>query len=183
MKRGLFLVAMALVAISAACGPGAARPVGSDAKATRGPTMSPVKDPKLVVGEKATTTKDGNTLIVLSYGSPVSLGDEEPERDSEFSVIKAEACASGSSGEDAMYVGSNAFTLRLPGGESVQPEGFLADAKVEQPNLQTMDPLPGECATGFVTFQTPRDERPELVVFKERFVLQPAIAWKVPSRR
>jgi hypothetical protein len=46
-----------------------------------------------------------------------------------------------------------------------------------------MNPLPGECGSGFVTFQTPTGERPELVLYEEQFVLENTIAWKVPEKR
>lgn len=146
-------------------------------------TASPPKDPGLVVGDEAITTEDGNTLTVLSYESPRSVDGARPDRGSEFSVVEVEGCASRSSGEDLMHVGSGAFTLRLPGGGIVRPEDPPDDPHVKQPNLLTMDPGPGECTSGFATFQTPRGTRPNLVVFEEEFVLESAIAWKVPDER
>jgi len=65
----------------------------------------------------------------------------------------------------------------------LQPEEFGEDAKVKEPALQSMNPLPGECGRGFVTFQTPTGERPELVLYEEQFVLEDTIAWKVPEKR
>ncbi|MBA3794370.1 MAG: hypothetical protein H0X19_09590, partial [Rubrobacter sp.] len=46
-----------------------------------------------------------------------------------------------------------------------------------------MNPGPGECGRGFVTFQTPTGERPDLVLYDEQFVLKSTIAWKVPEKR
>jgi hypothetical protein len=180
MERGLVLIALALISLSA-CAPGTASPTGSGAEATRMLTASPPKDPGLVVGDEVTTTEDGNTLTVLSYESPRSVGGARPDRGSAFSVVEVEGCAGRSSAEDLMHVGSGAFTLRLPDGDSVQPEDPPDDAHVKQPDLRTMDPGPGTCTSGFVTFQTPRGARPDLVVFEEEYVLESAIAWKIPD--
>ena len=73
--------------------------------------------------------------------------------------------------------------LRLPDGTRLLPEGLEEGTKVKEPALQSMNPLPGECGRGSVTFQTPRDERPEIVLYEEQFVLKDTIAWKVPKKR
>jgi len=55
---------------------------------------------------------------------------------------------------------------------------------VKEAVLETMDPVPGQCERGFIVIQTPRGERPELVVFEEQFKaereVQP-IRWAVPD--
>lgn len=181
MKPGIVLIALALVSISASCGLGAADQVESKAETQHKFTVSGVRNPTLVVGDTATTTKGGNTLTVLSYESPLSVKGAKPDPDSEFSAIEVKGCDGPSSGRDLMAVGPNAFTLRFRDGISVQPEGFGEEMEVKQPDLRTMNPSPGGCETGFVTFQTPRGEKPELVVFDEQFVLKSAIAWKVPA--
>ena len=63
------------------------------------------------------------------------------------------------------------------------PEGFGGEAKVKEPALRGMNPLPGECDRGFVTFQTPRGARPGLVLYEEQFVDKATVAWKVPDAR
>ena len=82
-----------------------------------------------------------------------------------------------------MHIGPGAFALRLQDGTVLQPEEFGEGAKVKEPALQSMNPLPGECGRGFVTFQTPTGERPALVLYEEQFVLENTIAWKVPEKR
>lgn len=183
MKLGLALVALALVSISAACGPGTVGTVESDAQAKHKVTVSTIKDPRLVVGDTATTTEEGSTLIVLSYESPLSVEGAKPDPGSVFSAIEVRGCDGPSSGRDLMSVGPNAFTLRLPDGTRVQPEGFGEEMEVREPALRSMNPPPSGCDRGFVTFQIPRDEKPELVVFDEQFVLKSAVAWKVPAGR
>lgn len=177
MKYKLVILVAALVCVCAACSPDTA---GSDAEAADKVTASPPGHPSLVVGSVATTTEAGNKLTVISYRAPISLEGASPDPGSEFSVIEVEGCASSSSGRDLMHVGPTAFSLRLPDGTSVKPEVFAdADATVKEPALQTMDPKPGTCDRGFVTFQTPRGASPELVVFEEQFVDATDLAWRV----
>lgn len=86
MKFGLVLVALAVVSVSAACGPATAGSGKSEAEHKF--TVSEVKDPKLVLGDTATTTEEGNTLTVLSYETPLSLKGAEPDPGSAFSAIE-----------------------------------------------------------------------------------------------
>lgn len=134
-----------------------------------------------MVGDTVVTTKDGNELAVLSYESPVLVEGAKPEPGFEYSVIQVEGCASRSSGRDAMHIGSNGFTLRLPKSGDTHAERFGQDAKVKQPTLEMMDAPPGSRDKGFVTFQTPKSERADLVLFEEQFVLKSVIAWKVTA--
>ncbi len=56
--------------------------------------------------------------------------------------------------------------------------------EVKEAVLETMDPVPGQREYGFVVFQPPRGERPELVVFEEQFKAErevPPIKWAVPD--
>lgn len=182
MKHVLVLVTLALVSLSAACDTSTAASTGSDADEKRKITASPAKDPRLVLGDTATTASNGTTLAVLSYESPVTV-DAEPDRGFEFSGIEVKGCAGPDSENSLMHIGPGAFVLRMPDGASLQPEEFGEKAKVREPALQSMNPLPGECGRGFVTFQTPTGERPELVLYDEQFVLKSTIAWKVPEKR
>ncbi len=187
MRRGFVLVMLALVSMSAACGPGTADSAEPDTATEKAPkpTMSTAENPKLTVGDTAITTESGNKLTVHSYESPLSLEGSKPDPGFEFSAIDVEGCASQSSGDDLMHVGPNAFTLRLPDGTRIMPEAFtMPDAKVEDPALHTMDAGPGECDRGFVTFQTPRGQRPELVIFGEQFMgTHPDLAWEIPDEQ
>lgn len=180
MRRGLVLILLMLASLSAACG---INPVSSTESETIKLTNSPVENPKLALGDTATTTEDGNTLTVLSYESSLSVEGAKPEPGSEFSAIEVEGCAASSSGEDLMHIGPAAFTLRLSdGGPDVKPEIFGdKETIVKEPALHTTDPPPGSCNRGFVTFQTPRGTRPDLVSFEEQFVMEEPVAWKVPS--
>ena len=187
MRRGFVLVTLVLVSMLAACGPstaGSSEPDTAKEKAPK-PTMSTAENPKLTVGETAITTEAGNKLTVHSYESPLSPKGSKPNPGFEFSAIDVEGCASPTSARDLMHIGPVAFTLQMPDGARVMPEVFgNKDAEVKEPALQTMDPGPGTCERGFVTYQTPRDERPELVIFKEQFVTNvPDIAWKIPDER
>ncbi len=82
-----------------------------------------------------------------------------------------------------MHVGSPAFVLQMPGGDRILPVKEAQETGVTEAVLETMDPVPGQCARGFVVFQTPRDERPEFVVFEEQFKAEreaPPIRWVGP---
>lgn len=167
MKRGLFLVSLLLVSTLGACGPADGGTAEAGPKTAGEPASSGTENAGLVVGDTATTTEDGNTLTVFSYESPLSPeGSAEPRPGFEFSAIEAEGCASSSSGRDLMHVGSTAFVLRMPDGDRVMPTTDAREVGVKEPVLETMDPVPGQCARGFVVFQTPRGERPESVVFE-----------------
>ena len=184
MKRGFVLLALLmLTSISAACGSGAVGSVDPDgtAEATREAAIT-AENPELVVGDQAVTNESGNKLTVYSYESPITLRGREPDPGFEFSAIDAEACNGPSEGRDLMQVGPNAFVLRLPDGTRVKPEVFAdADAEVKQPALQNME-VRGACDRGFVTFQTPRGERPDLVIFEESFSTEAQpIEWTIPD--
>ena len=183
MRYVLVLIALALVSLSAACGPSGAATAGSDADGKHKVTSSPAKDPTLVLGDTATTADNGTTLAVLSYESPVTVKGAKPDRGFGFSGIEVKGCAGPDSENSLMHIGPGAFALRLQDGAVLQPEEFGEGAKVKEPALQSMNPLPGECGSGFVTFQTPTGERPELVLYNEQFVLKNTIAWKVPEKR
>ena len=183
MKHVLVLVALALVSLSAACGPESAASAGADADEKHKVTASPVEDPTLVVGDTATTAGNGTTLAVLSYESPTTVKSAKPERGHEFSGIEVKGCAGESSENSLMQIGPGAFVLRLADGTRLPPEGLGDGEKVKEPALQSMNPLPGECDRGFVTFQTPLGERPEFLLYDEEFVLKNTIAWKVPQGR
>ncbi len=183
MKYVLVLITLALVSLSAACGSSTAATAGSDADGKRKVTSSPAKDPRLVLGDTATTADNGTTLTVLSYESPVTVKGAKPDRGFGFSGIEVKGCAGPDSENSLMHIGPGAFALRLQDGSRLPPEEFGEDAKVKEPALQSMNPLPGECGRGFVTFQTPAGERPELVLYDEQFVLESTITWKVPEKR
>lgn len=183
MKHVLVLITLALVSLSAACGPPNAATAGSDADGKRKVTSSPAETPTLVLGDTATTADNGTTLAVLSYESPVAVKGAKPDRGFEFSGVEVKGCAGPDSENSLMHIGPGAFALRMPDGARLQPEKFGEDAKVKEPALQSMNPLPGECGRGFVTFQTPTAERPELVLYDEQFVLEDTIAWKVLEKR
>ena len=183
MRYVLVLISLALVSLSAACGPTNAATAGSDADGKRKVTSPPAKDPTLVLGDTATTADNGTTLAVLSYESPVTVKGAKPDRGFAFSGIEVKGCAGPDSENSLMHIGPGAFALQLQDGSRLPPEEFGGDAKVKEPALQSMNPLPGECGRGFVTFQTPTGERPELVLYEEQFVLEDTIAWKVPEKR
>ena len=182
MKHVLMLVTLALVSLSAACDTGTAASTGSGPDEKRRVTSSPAQNPQLIVGDTATTASNGTTLAVLSYESPTTVEGAEPERGHEFSGLEVKGCAGPNSENSLMQIGPGAFALRLPDGTRLLPEGLGDGEEVKEPALQSMNPLPGECDRGFVTFQTPRDERPDLVLYDEEFVLKNSIAWKVPEK-
>lgn len=183
MRHGLVLVVLALALQAAACGSGAA--AGDSGGGVVGPkvTVSPPEDPRLVVGDGATTSSNGTTLAVLSYEAPLRVEGARPERGFEYAGIEVKGCAGPDSEQSLMHLGPDAFVLRMTGGLRVHPEGFADEAKVKEPALQGMNPLPGECDRGFVTFQTRRGGRPDLVLYEEQFVDKAAIAWELPAPR
>ena len=183
--RGLVLILLSLASLSVACGINTVSSTESETEEAKKPTVSPVENPRLVVGDTAIATDDGNTLVVRSYESSLSVKGAKPEPGSEFSAIDVEGCAVTSSGRDLMAIGPDAFTLRLQDGTRVKPEVFSdQDAPVKEPALQTMHTGGATCPQGFVTFQVPRGEKPDLIVFEEPFVSEMSvIAWKVPNER
>ena len=176
MKRVLVLAALAVML--AACGPGPASAGSEDEKVRV--TSSPASNPQLILGDEATTADNGTTLTVRSYESPWTVEDASPERGFEFSGVEVGGCAGPNSENSLMQIGPGAFTLRMPDGTTVLPED---GSGVKKPALQSMNPLAGECGRGFVTFQTPRGERPDLVLYDEELALKKTIAWKVPEGR
>lgn len=183
MKRGSVLVVLVLVSILSACG----GPVGQDSASgtTRKLTVSPAENPSLVVGDAATITESGNMLTVHSYAvSVASMESLQPEAGFEFTTIEAEGCSSLSSGDDAMTITPNAFTLKLADGTVVLPEtveGRYMAAR--EPALQTMDPEPGSCSRGFITYQTPRHEKPEIVTFEDTLTTEmSAVSWRISDK-
>lgn len=185
-RLGLVLVVLLLASVLTACDPGPVNEVGADPKPAKKPTHSPVDSPRLVVGDTAVLEESLQTeLTVYSYESPLSsMGNAKPEPGFEFSAAEVEGCASLSSSGDPMIITPNAFTLRLPGGDTVLPEEITGEGPVERkPVLQSMDPSPGECERGYVIYETPRGEKAELVVFEDTLTETQAIAWKVPDAR
>lgn len=175
----LILATLALATLLAGCDTNAAASAGS-ADERRKVTVSPEKDPRLVLGDEATTADNGTTLAVLSYESPTTVKGAKPEKGHEFSGIEVKGCAGPDSENSLMHIGPDAFVLRMPDGAGVLPEG---GSRAKEPALESMNPLAGECDRGYVTFQTPTGERPELVLYDEQFVLENTIAWKVPTKR
>ena len=114
--------------------------------------------------------------------SPAGVKGATPEQGHEFAAVEVKGCAGPDSENSLMHISPGAFVLRMPDGTRLLPEGAEEGTKVKEPALQSMNPLPGECDRGFVTFQTPRDERPELLIYDEEFVLKNSIAWKVPEK-
>ncbi len=184
MKHWLVLVSLLLVPVLGGCSFAGGSTV-SGTETTEASSRLATENAELVVGDTATTTKDGNTLTVFSYESPLtSTNSPGPGPDSEFSAIEVEGCASSSSGRDLMHVGSPAFVLQMPDGDRILPVKEAQETGVKEAVLETMDPVPGQCERGFVVFQTPRGERPELVVFEEQFKAEreaPPIRWTVPN--
>ena len=174
------LVLIALASLLAACGPETTASAGPEEK--QKVTASPIKDPNLVVGDTAPPAGNGTTLAVLSYRSLSAAGGAKPDKGFEFSGIEVKGCAGPNSENSLMHIGPDAFSLRLSGGALVLPEHGGGKAKIREPILRAMNPLPGECGRGFVAFQTPRGERPEIVLYEEQFVLKDTIAWRVPQK-
>jgi len=188
MKREVILVVLASLSLSACGDAGVGEPVGQSAatETAHKVTVSMAEDPKLAVGDTATITESGNKLTVHSYESSLtSKGSSKPDSGFEFSAIEAEGCADSSSGKDQMAISPNAFILRLADGTPVRPTAFYGEgAAVRKPALMTMDPEPGTCTRGFITYQTPRDERPKIITFEDPFTTDaPGISWEIPDQQ
>lgn len=188
MKHVLVLLALLLVLILGACGPGGG---GSgetpEVKATEkvpgseGPRGTGKGAIALDIGETATTTKAGNMLTVHSYESSLRpAGSSRPEPGYEFSAIEAEGCASLATENYRMFVGPSGFALHMPDGTHLQPDVRMEDMTVREPALMSAEPGLGECRRGFVVFQTPEGERPELVTFEDPLTTEtPVVMWKL----
>lgn len=185
MKLGLSLIA--LVFFAASCGsvgdavgeaavPGSASP---DLETT-GSSVPEGRD--FALGDKVTVTPDGNTLVVLRYESPLNPAGSAP--DSELSAIEVEGCAGPQATSGGMQVGSASFALSLPDGGRIAPLS-PAEAKetgLEEPVLETMDPVPNGCERGLVIFRVPKGERPEAVAFKDSLSTDTTpVTWSVPK--
>ena len=75
MKYVLVLITLALVSLSAACGPSNAARAGSDADGNHKVTSSPAKDPRLVLGQRISParprhgfTLQTNVYLVVTIG-------------------------------------------------------------------------------------------------------------------
>ncbi len=186
LHLGLIPIVLLLASILMACDPGPVNEVGAEAETAKKPTHSPVESPRLVVGDTAVLEESSQTeLTVYSYESPLPpRGPEEPEPGFEFSAAEVEGCASLASLRDPMIITPSAFTLRLPGGDTVLPEEITGEGPGgRKPVLQSMDPSPGECERGYVIYETPKDETASLVVFEDTLTETQAIAWKVSDTR
>lgn len=188
MKYGLVLFALVLVPLLGACGSrsgGSSEPpevkVTEKVPGSEGSRGSGKGVIELDIGETATTTKAGNMLTVLSYESPVSsAGSSRPRPGFEFSVIEAEGCASRATENYRMFVGPSGFALQTSDGTRLQPDVRMEDMAVKEPALMNTEPGLGECRRGFVVFQTPEGERPELVAFEDPLTTEtPVIRWKL----
>ena len=190
MKRGLVLLALVMVPMLGACGPG----IGGSAETTaakvtekvpgsEGPEGTRKGTIALAVGETATTTKAGNMLTVHSYESPVApAGSSRPEPGHEFSAVEAEGCASQATENYRMVVGPSGFALEMPDGARLRPDVRMENMTVKEPALMSAEPGLGECRRGFDVFQTPEGERPELVIFEDPLTTEtPVVTWKVPT--
>lgn len=177
----LGLIVLLLASVLMACDPGPVEEVGADPKPAKKPTHSPVESPRLVVGDSAILGETQTELTVFSYETSLpSTGDTKPEPGFEFSAAEVAGCASSSSSGDPMIITPNAFSLRLPNGDTVLPEEIEGKGPGERkPVLMSMDPSPGECERGYVVFETPKGEGADLVVFEDTLTATRAIAWKV----
>jgi hypothetical protein len=187
---GRVLVLVVLVLVFGACGPAGG---GDQAEtvtviktvpADEGSGRAKEEGPELALGETFTTSGAGNEVTVLSYESPLTpAGSSRPDPGFEFSAVEVEGCASRDPDNYRMMVGPASFSLQMPDGARVQPETGGDVARVTERALVTMEPVLGGCESGFVVFQTPEGERPEIVLFEDQFTTTDSMSagWTIPD--
>ncbi len=187
---GRVLVLVVLVLVFGACGPAGG---GDQAEtvtviktvpADEGSGRAKEEGPELALGETFATSGAGNEVTVLSYESPLTpAGSSRPDPGFEFSAVEVEGCASRDPDNYRMMVGPASFSLQMPDGARVQPETGGDVARVTERALVTMEPVLGGCESGFVVFQTPEGERPEIVLFEDQFTTTDSMSagWTIPD--
>jgi hypothetical protein len=187
---GRVLVLVVLVLVFGACGPAGG---GDQAEtvtviktvpADEGSGRAKEEGPELALGETFTTSGAGNEVTVLSYESPLTpAGSSRPDPGFEFSAVEVEGCASRDPDNYRMMVGPASFSLQMPDGARVQPETGGDVVRVTERALVTMEPVLGGCESGFVVFQTPEGERPEIVLFEDQFTTTDSMSagWTIPD--
>jgi Domain of unknown function (DUF4352) len=122
------------------------------------------------MGETATLAS-GDQVTVYSYTSSVAPPNQfsTPKPGNEFSVIDAEACA----GNASMSINPQSFGLQMPDNSRLDP----AFTSAVEPRLNLSNLAPGDCARGYVTFETPQGQAPDFVLFEQSNA--PPVKWSV----
>lgn len=136
------------------------------------PTPTPTAPKDFPIGYKA-TYDDGTTVQVFTaepYQSPDQF--EQPQTDNRFFTTDVQECA----GASAKNVSANPFdwTLQMPDNTRID-SGIGA----RKPALNSTDLAPGDCARGWVTFETPAKVMPHFVIFATPPYLR--ARWIVPA--
>jgi hypothetical protein len=120
--------------------------------------------PPLRIGENG-TTRDGNTIRVLSYQQPVAGTVLEAGAGQEFAAVEAEVCAGRRS---VPRVSPDSFKVELTDGSR---RGRIYFGPKEPQLADTSLPT-GQCARGWISFEVPEGKRPAFVVFQGSSVIR-----------
>lgn len=120
--------------------------------------------PPLRIGDDG-TTRDGNTVRVLTYQQPVAGTVLEAGAGDEFAAVEAEICAGRRA---APRVSPDSFKVELSDG-SRRGRSYFGP---KEPELADTSLPSGQCARGWISFEVPEGKRPAFVVFQGSTVLR-----------
>jgi hypothetical protein len=175
----VLLIAAVLVGVNIGRETSSTAPTESEQKTTQAAKPKPdttkakaasKTSPEVAVGETATLA-DGATVTVYSYTPSVPPSNQfsKPKSGNEFSVIDAETCA----GNAAMSLNPQSFGLQMPDNSRLDP----AFSSAVEPRLNLTNLGTGDCARGYVTFETPQGQTPSFVLFEQPNA--PPVKWAV----
>lgn len=124
------------------------------------------------MGYKATYS-DGTTVQVYTaetFQSPDQY--EQPKAGNRFFTIDTEECA----GAKSENVSSNPFNYALQMPDNTRVEAGIS---AREPALHSAQLAPGDCVRGWVTFEIPKDAKPNFVIFATGLYLR--ARWIVPA--
>jgi hypothetical protein len=132
---------------------------------------APKTSPQVAMGETATLANGDHQVTVYSYTSSVAPANQfsTPKPGNEFSVIDAEGCA----GNAQMSLNPQSFGLQMPDNSRLDP----AFSSAVEPRLNLTNLGTGDCARGYVTFETPQRQTPSFVLFEQPSA--PPVKWAV----
>ncbi|MGH9178372.1 MAG: hypothetical protein ACRD0N_07450 [Acidimicrobiales bacterium] len=120
--------------------------------------------PPLRMGEDG-TTRDGNTIRVLTYHQPLDGTVLEAGAGQEFAAVEAEICAGRRS---APRVSPDSFKVELADGTRRGRSYFGP----KEPELDDTSLPSGQCVRGWISFEVPEGKRPAFVVFQGSSVIR-----------
>jgi len=149
------------------------------------PTTSAPPEPKgYVLGDTVRETGSDVEYKVsaLKFEENVSSGNqfEKPKAGQQFVGLLVQFCLDKNDTNDDLGVSSYPWSLRYRSGTVITDSTFMSDASLS-PAYPENEVVPvGTCAKGWVFYEAPKAETPNLVVYSPQ-VFGETIVWDVPS--